>query len=78
VGRAQWNTWARTDGWFRGERDRHFMEVAFCEEHARLSPGWLVIDVFGDWRSCSLTSPQEARRQTFRQAQIEADEGPEV
>jgi len=54
------------------------MELAFCDEHGRLSSGWLVIDVFGDWRSCSLTSPQEARRQVSRQAQIEADEGPEV
>jgi len=54
------------------------MELAFCDEHARLSPGWLVINVFGDWRSCSSTSLQEARRQIFRQAQIEAGEGPEV
>jgi len=48
VGRAQWNTQARKEGWFSGERGRRFMELAFCAEHARLSPGWLVINVFGD------------------------------
>jgi len=66
------------DGWFRGERSRRFMELAFCDEHGRLSPGFPVIDVFGDWRSGSLTSPQEARCQISRQAHIEADEGPKV
>ena len=66
------------EGGFRGERSRQFMELAFCDEHGRLSPGLPVMDVFGDWRSGSLTSPQEARRQISRQAQIEADEGPEV
>jgi len=54
------------------------MELAFCDEHGRLSPGLPIIDVFGDWRSGSLISQQEARRQISRQAQIEADEGPEV
>jgi len=54
------------------------MELAFCNEHGRLPPGLPVIDVFGDWRSGSLISPQEALRRISRQAQIEADEGPEV
>jgi len=48
VGHAQWNTQARKEGWFSGERGRRFMELVFCIEHARLSPGWLVINVFGD------------------------------
>jgi len=52
------------------------MELAFCDEHGRLSPGLPVIDVFGDWRSGSLISSQEARRQIPGQAQIEVDEGP--
>jgi len=54
------------------------MELAFYNEHGRLSSGLPVIDVFGDWRSGSLISPQEARRQISRQAQTEADEGPKV
>ena len=54
------------------------MELAFYDEHGRFSPGLPAIDVFGDWRSGSLISPQEARHQISRQAQIEADEGPEV
>jgi len=66
------------EGGFRGERSRRFMELAFCDEHSRLSSGLPVMDAFGDWRSGSLTSPQEARRQISRRVQIEADEGPEV
>jgi len=54
------------------------LELAFCDEHGRLSPGFPVINVFGDWQSSSLISPHEARRQISRQAQIEVDEGPEV
>jgi len=57
-------------GWFRGERSRRFMELAFWDEHGRLSPGLSVIDLFGDWRSDSLISPQEARRRISRQAQL--------
>ena len=70
VGRAQRSTWQEKDGWFRGERSRRFMELAFCDEHGRLSPGLSVIDVFGNWRPGSLTSPQEARRRISRQAQL--------
>ena len=58
------------DGWFRGERSRRFMELALCDEHGRLSPDLSVVDVFGDWRSGSLISPQEARRWISRQAQL--------
>jgi len=64
------------DGWFRGGRSRRFMELAFCDEHGRLSPGLSVIDVFGDWRSGSLISPQEARRRISRQAQSKLMKGP--
>ena len=56
------------DGWFRGERSRRFMELAFCDEHGWLSPGLSVIDVFCDWRPGSLISPQEARRRIPQQA----------
>ena len=58
------------DGWFRGERSRRFMELAFCDEHGRLSPGLSIIDVFGDWPPGSSTSSQEARRRVSRQAQL--------
>jgi len=51
------------DGWFRGERSRRFMELAFCSEHGRLSPGLSVIDVFGNGRSGGLTPPRGAHRQ---------------
>jgi len=58
------------DGWFRFERSRQFMKLAFCDENGRLSPSLSVIDVFGDWRPGSLTSSQEARRRISQQTQL--------
>ena len=43
---------------FKSEHSRRFMELAFCSEHGRLSPGLCVIDVLGNGISGGLTLPR--------------------